>query len=147
MCSRGSGGDRTGSCMRGCKYDWACGRMQARTAVKISPCRLTRNSSAPSRLSHWYDEWGRQDEGTNVRNSRVGNSTWSHAVGVPTYLDRYFCNIFERVNFIRPAAEMDSTGVTLGNSPDKVSPGIHQNTGWLGNFTGYVGVIHPKWGP
>ena len=37
--------------------------------------------------------------------------------------------IFERVNFIRPAAEMDSTGVTLGNSPDKVSPGIHQNTG------------------
>jgi len=37
--------------------------------------------------------------------------------------------IFERVNFIRPAAEMDSTGVALGNSPDKVSPGIHQNNG------------------
>jgi hypothetical protein len=37
--------------------------------------------------------------------------------------------ILERVNFIRPAGEMDSTGVTLGNSPDKVSPGIHQNTG------------------
>jgi hypothetical protein len=35
--------------------------------------------------------------------------------------------IFERVNFIRPAGEMDSTGMALGNSPDKVSPGIHQN--------------------
>ena len=37
--------------------------------------------------------------------------------------------IFERVNFIQPAGEMDSTGVTLRNSLDKVSPGIHQNTG------------------
>ena len=26
--------------------------------------------------------------------------------------------------------------VALGNSPDKVSPGIHQNSGWLGNFLG-----------
>ena len=55
--------------------------------------------------------------------------------------------ISERVNFIRPAGEMDSTGVALGNSPNKVSPGIHQNNGGLGNFPGYVGVIHPKWGP
>jgi len=37
--------------------------------------------------------------------------------------------IFEWVNIIRPAGEMDSTGVALGNSPDKVSPGIHQNNG------------------
>jgi hypothetical protein len=36
--------------------------------------------------------------------------------------------IFEQVNFIRLAGEMNSTGVALGNSPDKVSPSIHQNT-------------------
>ena len=59
----------------------------------------------------------------------VRNSTWSHAVGVPTYLGEKKIVIFERVNFIRPAGEMDSTGVALGNSPDKVSPGIHQNNG------------------
>ena len=63
------------------------------------------------------------------------------------YLETKKIIIFEQVNFIRPAGEMDSTGVTLRNSLDKVSPSIHQNTGWLGNFTGYVGVIHPKWGP
>ena len=72
---------------------------------------------------------GRQDKGNNVQNSSVENSTWSHAVGVPTYLGRKKSVIFERVNFIRPAGEMDSTGIALGNSPDKVSPGIHQNTG------------------
>jgi len=36
--------------------------------------------------------------------------------------------IFEQVNFIQLAGEMNSTGMTLGNLPDKVSPGIHQNT-------------------
>ena len=37
--------------------------------------------------------------------------------------------IFEQVNFLQLAGEMNSTGVALGYSPDKVSPGIHQNTG------------------
>jgi hypothetical protein len=36
--------------------------------------------------------------------------------------------ILEWVIFICLAGEMNSTGVALGNLPDKVSPGIHQNT-------------------
>jgi hypothetical protein len=36
--------------------------------------------------------------------------------------------IFEWVNFICLVGEMNSTGVALGNLPDKDSPGIHQNT-------------------
>ena len=34
---------------------------------------------------------------------------------------------------------MDSPGMTLGNSPYRNSPGIHQNTWWMRKFPGYVG--------
>jgi hypothetical protein len=40
-----------------------------------------------------------------------------------------FFLFFELVNFISVAGEMDSPGMTLGNSPYKRSPGIHQKNG------------------
>jgi len=84
--------------------------------------------SAPSSLSHWHDEWGRQDKGTNPVlgiqcSTLVTCCRSSNVLG--------FLVIFERVNFIRPAGEMDSTSVALGNPPDKVSPVIPQNDDWV----------------
>jgi hypothetical protein len=35
----------------------------------------------------------------------------------------------------------------LGNSPHSLSPGIHQNNGWLSDFTRYLRVFHLKWDP
>jgi len=69
---------------------------------------------------------------TNVQNSRVRGIQHGHMLSEfqRTYeKNHFYLVILERVNFTRPAGELDSTGMALGNSPDRVSPGIHQNNG------------------
>ena len=58
--------------------------------------------------------------------------------------DSSFPSLYLWVIFIWVLGEMDSPGMTLGNS---LSPGIHQNNRWLSDFTRYLRVIHLKWGP
>ena len=108
----------------GCKWGWWW-----------RSCHLTCDPSALLSLLHWHDEWGRQDEGTNHQNSCVGNSTWSHAVRVSTYLegkkDCYFrtgefhstCrwNGFNRCSLVKFTWQ----GFTQ-----------YQNNGWLGDMLG-----------
>ena len=48
---------------------------------------------------------------------------------------------FESVNFVWVPGEMDSPGMTLGNSPHLLSPSIHQNNGWLGDFIDILGLF------